>query len=441
MILFEHQNAVKYQESLLILENFLNDIWSKREVKFYSNKKSKKQRFIQINYKSNKIQSNNYVGQIKIQDQQIHLFPKIFYNANNINSFNTKAIYSHILWYLSYSKKFRFPNYKSSVSALKCNDFLEILIYLFSKYTKDLLSKCVYQQYEEVWQEHSFMRGRLNISEYVTKNIPNGNWHKLNCIYDEFTLDNKFNRIVKYVTSLLYNTTHDVSNKNMLREILFILDEVQNVKVSAEESANIQFNPAFQEFETVRDYCYLFLKNSVSFDYQNKLKLFAFLLPMEKVFEDFVFGFIEKELNIHSNSQIEYLDNNKIFRLKPDVILCINSQKIIADTKYKLLYSKSNDQPKISQSDLYQMTAYAVRYNISKIILFYPSAIHQKELVQKNILIEDKLANKIISVHVHQLPIINYGLFDKDIPDHYLEELFENTKVQLIRRFRETLAL
>ncbi len=128
----------------------------------------------------------------------------------------------------------------------------------------------------------------------------------------------------------------------------------------------------FGEFEIVRDYCQLFLSNSVSFDYKNNLKLFAFLLPMEYVFEDFIFGFIEKELPIisaKSQRRDIYLDEARDYCLKPDLFLKTDYKSLIADTKYKIVYSDEKDPKKgISQIDLYQMLAYAIRFDINEIL-------------------------------------------------------------------------
>src|SRR5690606_38243691 len=140
----------------------------------------------------------------------------------------------------------------------------------------------------------------------------------------------------------------------------------------------MSFNPMFSSFETIRDYCVLFLENSVSFNYKSSLKLFAFLLPMEYVFEDFIFGFIDKEIDlVKAKGQIRntHLDEAKDFALKPDLHLEIGGRRIIADTKYKIVYSDEKDPKKgISQNDLYQMIAYAIRFNTTEIVLYYPNA-------------------------------------------------------------------
>lgn len=453
--LFEYQNKVNIQASLDGLEGFLDEIWNSREKNsFYSengNDKIESQRFLQFIHKSNELKSNKYVGVIHYQGEKINLLPKIFFDSDKNYTDDTEEqiteinqIHNHILWWLSYCRKIKFPNYQASLGSSK-SDFFEVLIYLFSKYTRELLNSSIYQQYEEVNRELSFIKGRLNTNEYISENLSKGKWHKLNCTYDAFVFDNEFNRIIKYVTTLLFNVTSNQENKKNLREILFILDEVSDERATADQCSRISFNPMFGEFETVRDYCQLFLTNCVSFDYKNDLKLFAFLLPMEYVFEDFIFGFIDKELeNVTAKAQRSdtYLDEDKAFNLKPDLWLKTDHKSLIADTKYKIVYSDEKDPKKgISQNDLYQMLAYAVRFEVNEIILFYPNTIKQGQEEETELTIKDALADgKEIFVKAFQLPIINRELLESDLETKTdLSELFESTKSQLKNKLEKIL--
>lgn len=220
---------------------------------------------------------------------------------------------------------------------------------------------------------------------------------------------------------------------------------VSDEKTTAKQCSRISFNPMFGEFETVRDYCQLFLANCISFDYKNDLKLFAFLLPMEYVFEDFIFGFIDKELkNVYAKSQKSdtYLDEGKVFNLKPDLWLKTDDKSLIADTKYKIVYSDEKDPKKgISQNDLYQMLAYAVRFEVDEIILFYPNTIKQHQEEKTELTIKDALAgDKEISIKAFQLPIINRDLLGSDLVAKIdLSELFDSTRLELIRKLKEIL--
>ena len=445
--LFEYQNKVPFSDSFEGLEEFLDEIWKNREKSSYyfdeQEERIESQRFLQFLHKTKEIKSSKYVGVIHYEGQKINLLPKIFFDSDKeYTESETNQIQNHILWWLSYCRKIKFPNYQTSMGSLK-SDFFEILIYLFSKFTRQLLVNSIYQQYEEINKEISFIKGRLNTNEYINQNLGTGKWHKLNCTYDAFVFDNKFNRIIKYVSTLLFNVTTSSDNKKHLREILFILDEVTDVRATPEECASIQFNPMFGEFETVRDYCYLFLSNCISFDYKNDLKLFAFLLPMEYVFEDFIFGFIDKELEeITAKPQVgsSYLDMAENFSLRPDLFLQMPNKTIIADTKYKIVYSDEKDPKKgISQSDLYQMLAYAVRFKIDKIILFYPNTINNYQETVSEIIIEDALAeNKQIKITAYQLPVINAALLDNKFnPNFDLNKMFEVTKNDLIEKLNK----
>ncbi|MDC1369142.1 McrC family protein [Cyclobacteriaceae bacterium] len=439
--LFEYENKVPFKDDFDGLELFLDDIWKNREKNsFYSDNEEDKiesQRFLQFLHKSKEIKSNKYVGVIHYNGQKINLLPKIFFDpTQDCTSNEVHQIQNHILWWLSYCRKIKFPSYQASMGSAQ-SDFFEVLIYLFSKYTRELLNSAIYQQYEEVSEELPFIKGRLNVNQYINENISRGNWHKLNCTYDAFVFDNEFNRIIKYVTTILFNVTSSADNKKNLREILFILDEVSDERATAEQCSRITFNPIFGAFETVRDYCQLFLNNAVSFDYKNDLKLFAFLLPMEYVFEDFIFGFIEKEIpSINAKSQRgdTYLDEEGVFKLKPDLFLQTSERSLIADTKYKIVYSADKDPKKgISQNDLYQMLAYAVRFEVDEIVLFYPNTIVGDQNYKAQLIIKDKWAEgKEINIKAFQLPILDKSVMTLTVDTkHKLSELFELTKLEL----------
>jgi 5-methylcytosine-specific restriction enzyme subunit McrC len=448
MNLFEYQNKITIDSSFDGLEAFLEEIWTHRDKNSYyqetQDEKDETQHFIQFLRKNGEIKSNKYVGVIHFGGNKINLLPKIFYDPSKEYKDNEiSQIHNHVLWWLSYCRKIKFPNYQTNLGASK-NDFFEVIIYLFSKYTRELLNSTLYQQYEEVSHELSFVKGRLNTNAYITENISKARWQKLNCTYDAFVFDNEFNRIIKYVCSMLYNVTSDSQNKKYLREILFILDDVTDQIATAEQCSKISFNPLFENFGIVRDYCQLFLSNSISFDYKNDLRLFAFLLPMEYVFEDFIHGFLSKELSgLNVKPQIKNtLDESNIFSIQPDLWIETPTKSIIADTKYKLVYSDENDPKRgISQNDLYQMVSYAVRFNVDLIHLFYPNTVLQNHVEVSTLIIKDKLADdKIIQIKAYQLPIINKEILNEDSDENItLNERFLQTKEQLIKVLREIL--
>lgn len=440
--LFEYQNKIQLSESADGLEEFLENIWEKREKGGWYNETSPEgigtQQFIQFLHKTSELRSQKYVGVIHFDNTRINLLPKIFYDRNTDYSENgVTAIQYHILWWLSYCRKIKFPSYKTSLEGHK-SDFFEVLIYLFARYTLDLLSNAIYQQYDEVDEELPYIKGRLNVQQYITENLSRGRWHKLSCSHDPVCMDNKFNRIVKYVAGMLLCATTNDANKRLLQEILIILDEVEDCRATAEDCARIRFNIYHEEFQTVKDYCYLFLSNSIAYGYKNDLKLFAFLLPMDYLFEDFLVGFIDKELDgvkVASQKAEKTLDTERTFTIRPDMILSYNSTHLIADAKYKIIYANPEDKHKgISQSDIYQMLAYAVRFEIDQVLLIHPGTVMSEADKNVKIIIEDEFAGrKKVTIRVLQVPIINKALFtQRHSKDTRLSDIFAQTRQELV---------
>jgi 5-methylcytosine-specific restriction enzyme subunit McrC len=119
-------------------------------------------------------------------------------------------------------------------------------------------------------------------------------------------------------------------------------------------------------------------------------------------------------------------------------------RSFIADTKYKIVYSDPGD-PKhgISQTDLYQMVAYAMRFNVLEIKLFYPNTILARQPASGKIEVHNALAgNQCITITTHQLPIIHKELFKESLkPELSLESLFEGTRMELKKALEEALEL
>ena len=113
--LFEYQNKATFpEEHFEHLEVFLDDIWNKREKSVYYNEEENReevQRFLQFFHKTKELKSNKFVGVIHFNDQTINLLPKIFHSKNDVTEDDVKVINAHVLWWLSYCRKLKFPNY------------------------------------------------------------------------------------------------------------------------------------------------------------------------------------------------------------------------------------------------------------------------------------------------------------------------------------------
>lgn len=422
---------IKEGEYLNKLELFLDNIWSKRDKNnsFYVNEDDidkSTQQFISI-FRSGKIKQNNYVGVIQFDGKTINLLPKIFNQDTDLITVN-----HNILWWLSYTTKIKFPKNITNIDSTK-GDLLEVIIWLFASYTKEVLSKNIYQNYIDVESETTYVKGQFMFNEYINGYLARAKWDKVYCRYDSYELDNHFNRIIKFVANQLLNFTKNSESKRCLQDIAFILSEVSDENITLEDCNKVKLNHFQNEFDTVLEYCKLFLANSISINYRNNLQLFAFLIPMEKLFEEFIFGFIKKEfqdLIIKSQYSSKNLTINNGYKLKPDLKINYNGKIFLADTKYKIIYSDN----KLSQNDLYQMVSYAIRYKCENIILFYPEINKIEDLPKLEIMDEftDVYINKIkINIYPYQLPIKIKNIDSKKNLEDNFSALKQRLKIKI----------
>jgi 5-methylcytosine-specific restriction enzyme subunit McrC len=465
--LFEYQYKNISQDVMRdigALESFLDEIWQNRPKSDTSNWRQTeleqqedlgggKQRFLRL--RSHEISPRNYVGVIKYNDVELNLLPKIFYSKDKTTQSDIKAINLHILYWLSYTKRIRFPKSLSNLDNIEIEDFFEVLIFAFASFTREILNNMLFQNYRDINNDVQFVKGRLDVNGYIKNNITTGHWQRITCEYNSFEVDNRFNRIIKFVSKLLLRHTSNDESQKLLQEIIIILDDVEDLRMTYEDCTKVHLNPFYSDLQAVLDYCRLFLSNSMIFHYKEKFEVFTFLLPMEQIFEEFIVGFMkenfpkESELSdwvIRSQRPQKNLSvQPKAFLMKPDIYLHHeNKPTIILDTKYKILRNPTDPKKGVSQGDLYQMVAYAVRYNVNNIILLYPSTIEDLNIEYDSRVFQiddilglnakDSISQQTINVHIEKIPMISSS------SNCSYSEIKDDLDNQVMRKLREIIS-
>ncbi len=359
------------------------------------------------------IGAKNYVGFIQFNGVAINIFPKIFSEICPNPENNTGSITSNLLHWLSYSNRIKFPFSEVSFEEQKFDNFLEPFIFIFSEFSNRLIESLPYQRFEEVTEQTTFLKGRLAINDYLSQSVVKGNYHRLYSTYDTFQFNNKFNQIIKHVSKLLLSNTENPHSIHRLQNILFLLDEVDDVICSVTDCDTIFFNKMYGEWDKILNMGRMFLANH-SFKTQTFNKPnFCFLVPMEQVYEEFIAGLLSKYgiCDTKSQSTQKWLTNENRFQIRPDIIY---NGKIIIDTKYKIISRASEDNYSISQGDLYQMLAYAVRFKITSVILLYPNQSGEDESICYEIAkytINDSFSNIDVTIKIVLVDIKRYNDF------------------------------
>jgi len=401
-------------------------------------KKNDFQPFLLLNHKK-EIRARNWVGFIQNDEQLIEIYPKVF--KKNTQSKETSLeekgnMLQHVFFWLDYCNKQRFPHTQAGLETVNVDSFPELIIYLFASHLKEILEEKPLSIYQEVEERMQMPRGRLNFQRYINNSLVTGQWHQMECDYDPFVFDNAVNRVIKYCARLLEQQTRIDSNINLLREITFILDEVEDMSCSIYDVRQIKLNPFFEEYETALDYCKMILEQQIYSSESYEMNRWTMLLPMELLFEDFIAGFIKKyfsdEWNVEFQKGDMYVVNDpKAFKMKHDIFLehKTSGKKIIIDTKYKIRTDDEQKEAKkgVTQSDIYQMITYAIKRDCKDVVLMYPCALDKVSEHDESFAVNHgKESNEQIKIHVVSVPFWCEGAFVKDRLKNALKEKMQN---------------
>ena len=336
---------------------------------------NKKQRKQIIEVQKDSIKATSYVGIFSVGAKTLQILPKI--SKNSTEDYTVK----NLLYMLSYTRYIETTEAElSKLCERKKADFFEIIIYLFARNLLELLKKNFRKNYKETDENLRFIKGRILFQENLKANLLRKN--RVYCNFSDFSEDILLNQIFKYASWLLASVTRDPENYRILREIDFMLSDICFKRIKLSDFETLHLDRLNYCYKPLVDLARLFIANSTVELSYDKLETFSFMFDMNALFEQFIAGFIIKNKGklIPGASQVKYHDKSKylvdypqsLFMLIPDLLISSNGKKLIIDAKYKILDPEYWNFG-ISQSDLYQTVAYALKHNCSNVVLLYPA--------------------------------------------------------------------
>lgn len=312
------------------------------------------------------LQAQNYVGIIQTKSgDSLEILPKIHDNDNGSNKEAVENSKRILLRMLKTLKNHPFKNI--NIANLKSLNLplLEIFISMFLDEVSKLIKIGIKSDYVELEDNLKFLKGKLKISEQIRKNIVHK--ERFYVCYQEFSIDRAENRLIKSTLEFLYKRSKSSKNQRLIREYLFIFDEISSSSDINADFSRLKLNRQTEHYEQVLLWSKIFLQNKSFGPYRGNDVAFALLFDMNTLFESYVGNFIKKSFpgTILQHSEKHLVENPKSFRLRPDIFL---EGKFIADTKWKIIRSRDD----ISQADLYQLYAYGKKYECDKLYLIYP---------------------------------------------------------------------
>lgn len=260
--------------------------------------------------------------------------------------------------------------------------FAEILYKGMSMQIKQGLYRAYIDKHENLYT----LRGKLDLQGTINDRIRRQT--AIYCEYDELSVDNILNQILKFTAmALIREGSVGLKRRAALRRLMLYFSSVSDISRSDIHWSTLRYGRNNQSYRMLMNICYFILDGMLMTTEAGEYKMAAFSEEhMHKLFERFVLEYYRiehKELNVCS-SEIKWdIDYDAecciefLPKMQSDIILKKGERTFIIDTKYygKTL-STHYDKKTLHSANMYQIFTYVKNYdkeqsgNVAGILLY-----------------------------------------------------------------------
>ena len=347
------------------------------------------------------LKARQMVGVVRLGNRTIQILPKI-YRSRGEEQKQIQEATRNLLYLLAYAGRLSVREHDVAPLLRRNLDWFELLTHLFASNLLEEWQRGAYRGYQIIEEESHVLKGKLRVVDQIRRP---GRKHRFDVRYDEFTADNQLNRVFRFVVERLWYLSHNAGNRRLLGELRHWMDDVTLLpSVVASEASPALLSRLNQRYKPLLNLARLFLSGSALQMAADRLTTFAFVFDMNALFERFLVNFIRHhrrnilppelqdcDLLPQSRRAPLYLaqtEHRLVFQLRPDLVFRSGDTfPLLLDAKYKRL-TEANTKLGVTQSDFYQMHAYAGRYDCPRVLLIYPQTSEMSESLYRRFVLE-----------------------------------------------------
>lgn len=323
------------------------------------------------------IKWTQFCGVIQLDDLTLEILPKIYGRETD-----TGACRLALVKMLEKARLLQSHRIGQADIHVQRHTLLDVFILQFCDELQQQLVQGKIREYISREENLPVVRGRLLVSQQFKYNLAHK--ERLYCKYDELSEDILLNRIIRYTLKLLLPMSRSGIARKAVTEQLMAFDGVEDEVIALEAFDRLNANRHTSRYQNIVAQCRMFIQGLSPDVLAGKAQACSLLFDMNKLFESWVAAMLRKPaweqgMKLREQGPRKYLAfredlGREVFQMKPDIALLnyANEVVFIADAKWKLLNAEESKLG-ISQADLYQMQAYASRYGVKQLGLYFPA--------------------------------------------------------------------
>ncbi len=308
-----------------------------------------------------RLKASSYIGALNVGDLAVVIRPKIPIDR-----------VMFLIAYVMDPKNWR----KDAFELEKAPDVLEAIALAFAHRTHQAIQRGLLQGYRREEDALHTVRGRVRFGDQISRRF--GIPLPIEVAFDEFTEDIEKNRLLKTAIHRLGHTfIRSPATRQELRALRPAFSMVGLGSYRRRDLPEITYTRLDEHYRPAVELARLIIENSSLELRRGEVAGAAFLVDMNKVFEDFLYVALGEALGLPrgqwKHEEGLTLDEAGRISMKPDLSWWPSgtagngSQPIfVGDAKYKKL-----EAPGFEHADIYQMLAYCTAANLSYGLLVY----------------------------------------------------------------------
>lgn len=361
----------------------------------------------------NGVQFKQYVGVLQVGDLTIEILPKIDEAAD--------APMQQVLVDMLRACGLLLPeshaiaNLKERKGAL-----LDIYLFQFLHEVEQLLHRGLMRTYLVEQENQRFYKGKILMNQQLVKNVAR--------------TDRFFTQTFKYsyqhpFNQLIFSALELLKTLPLRNEIVLYLQALYQQFPSIEPWRNalpdlekLPLNRQTLRYKNALQTAILILQQLQPDVRAGRLPVLAILFDMNQLFELFIFKQLQKEAN--ENLQVKRQVPKPFWNrrsIQPDIVLKIDNQPIVIDTKWKKLQKVSP-----TMEDLRQLFVYNQYFNAKDSVLVYPQ-VHDLEDLPPVPFQPTKADSETYYCQVRFVALVRDGQLNRELGQELLQKILIST--------------
>lgn len=331
--------------------------------------------FCERGYRS--VRLAQYCGVVSLGERMLEILPKV---ADLEPAAECRGV---LLRLLQQAEEFPLFQHLSAGQHLRHAPLLEVFISAFFDTVTEIVRGGLLRQYMVHEEDLQVVRGCIvaNRQFAVHSNRPD----RIACRFDELTANNIWNQLIKTGLRLVRPWIRSLELNRRWVELMAVFDEVDDTRVELREFKRLVFNRHAMRYRVVTDWVrwILSLQSPDLRAGQNDAP--GLLFDMNLLFQSAIASVLRRRAGTFRNMQVTSQDSgsylaslagsqtHRAFALRPDLVMWHGGQvAAIGDTKWKRVEVSQSGYLKPTPADIYQMHAYATKYQCECLALIYP---------------------------------------------------------------------